>query len=246
MASKIIVDQLEKTGGALTALTLPTSNASASEFLQNNGSGVLSWAGVAAGLNSVEVFTASGTWTKPAGVTKIIVEVQAGGGAGSRHTTISNCSGGTGGGHVWAFLDVTNIDTATVVVGLGGTGVNLNVTGAAGGVSSFTKLAGSGSFTALSATGGNGGTIAYETSTAGVGGSGPATDCVVWVSGNSGGGLGTHMFGSDSKWGIGGPTAYSSYAQLPDAKGYGGGGGGAYSITAGNGSAGLVIVQEYK
>ena len=44
MASKIIVDQLEKTGGALTALTLPTGNASASEFLQNDGAGALSWA----------------------------------------------------------------------------------------------------------------------------------------------------------------------------------------------------------
>ena len=90
MASKIIVDQVQKSG--LTALTLPTGNASASEFLQNDGAGALSWASAAAGLNSVEVFTASGTWTKPAGVTKIIVEVQAGGGAGSRHTTISNCS----------------------------------------------------------------------------------------------------------------------------------------------------------
>jgi len=46
MASKIIVDQLEKTGGALTALTLPTGNASASQYLQNDGAGALSWATV--------------------------------------------------------------------------------------------------------------------------------------------------------------------------------------------------------
>ena len=46
MASKIIVDQLEKTGGSLTALTLPTSNASASQYLQNDGAGALSWATV--------------------------------------------------------------------------------------------------------------------------------------------------------------------------------------------------------
>ena len=49
MASKIIVDQLEKTGGTLTALTLPSSNASASEFLQNDGSGNLTWATPPAG-----------------------------------------------------------------------------------------------------------------------------------------------------------------------------------------------------
>ena len=47
MASKIIVDQLEKTGGTLTALTLPTGNASASQYLQNDGAGALSWATVA-------------------------------------------------------------------------------------------------------------------------------------------------------------------------------------------------------
>jgi hypothetical protein len=46
MASKIIVDQLEKTGGALTALTLPASNATANQYLQDNGSGVLSWSTV--------------------------------------------------------------------------------------------------------------------------------------------------------------------------------------------------------
>ena len=43
MASKIIVDQLEKTGGALTALTLPSANATANQVLQNDGSGNLSW-----------------------------------------------------------------------------------------------------------------------------------------------------------------------------------------------------------
>ena len=43
MASKIIVDQLEKTGGALTALTLPVANATANQHLKNDGAGALSW-----------------------------------------------------------------------------------------------------------------------------------------------------------------------------------------------------------
>ena len=43
MASKIIVDQLEKTGGALTALTLPVANATANQILKNDGAGALSW-----------------------------------------------------------------------------------------------------------------------------------------------------------------------------------------------------------
>tara|TARA_Y100000815_G_scaffold67686_1_gene56917 strand:+ start:88 stop:696 length:609 start_codon:yes stop_codon:yes gene_type:complete len=44
MASKIIVDQLEKTGGALTALTLPVANATANQYIKNDGAGALSWA----------------------------------------------------------------------------------------------------------------------------------------------------------------------------------------------------------
>jgi hypothetical protein len=44
MASKIIVDQLEKTGGALAALTLPVANATANQYIKNDGAGALSWA----------------------------------------------------------------------------------------------------------------------------------------------------------------------------------------------------------
>ena len=43
MASKIIVDQLEKTGGTLTALTLPSANGTANQYLKNDGSGGLGW-----------------------------------------------------------------------------------------------------------------------------------------------------------------------------------------------------------
>jgi len=43
MASKIIVDQLEKTGGALTALTLPVANATVGQYMKNDGAGVLGW-----------------------------------------------------------------------------------------------------------------------------------------------------------------------------------------------------------
>ena len=101
MASKIILDQIEKTGGSLTALTLPTSNASASEFLQNDGAGALSWASASAGFNSVQIFTSSGTWTRPAGITKVVIEVQgAGGGGGVAPTSYPEYTlGGSGGGY---------------------------------------------------------------------------------------------------------------------------------------------------
>jgi hypothetical protein len=49
MVAKLVLDQLEKTGGALTPLTLPVANATANQYLQNNGSGVMSWSTVTAG-----------------------------------------------------------------------------------------------------------------------------------------------------------------------------------------------------
>ena len=85
MASTLIVDQLQKTGGSTTALTLPTSNASADEFLQNDGAGALSWASAGGGFLGVVTYTGSGTYTPRAttngtagnegnaNVTKIIV-----------------------------------------------------------------------------------------------------------------------------------------------------------------------------
>jgi hypothetical protein len=42
MASKIIVDQLEKSG--YTTLTLPSANATANQYIKNDGTGSLSWA----------------------------------------------------------------------------------------------------------------------------------------------------------------------------------------------------------
>ena len=54
MASKIIVDQLEKTGGSLTALTLPSANATANQILKNDGAGNLSWAADSSG-NTIKV-----------------------------------------------------------------------------------------------------------------------------------------------------------------------------------------------
>ena len=48
MASKIIVDQLEKSG--FTTLTLPSANATANQILKNDGTGALSWSEDVSGL----------------------------------------------------------------------------------------------------------------------------------------------------------------------------------------------------
>lgn len=55
MASKIIVDQLEKTGGALAALTLPSANATANQVMENDGAGALSWVTPASAGNAIKV-----------------------------------------------------------------------------------------------------------------------------------------------------------------------------------------------
>tara|TARA_R110002167_G_scaffold356448_1_gene571253 strand:- start:342 stop:947 length:606 start_codon:yes stop_codon:yes gene_type:complete len=53
MASKIIVDQLEKSG--LTTLTLPLANATANQIIENDGAGALSWVTPASAGNTVKV-----------------------------------------------------------------------------------------------------------------------------------------------------------------------------------------------
>jgi hypothetical protein len=43
MASKIIVDQLQKTNLSLAALTLPVADATVGQYMKNDGAGVLGW-----------------------------------------------------------------------------------------------------------------------------------------------------------------------------------------------------------
>ena len=72
MVAKLVLDQLEKTGGALTALTLPVANATTNQVLKNDGAGALSWSTPAAAGNAVKIAylvdekadtTAGGTFT---------------------------------------------------------------------------------------------------------------------------------------------------------------------------------------
>lgn len=246
MASKIIVDQLQKTGGSTAALTLPTSNASANEFLQNDGAGALSWASAAAGFINMEVYTASGTWTKTDNnPTKIVVEVQGAGGSGSRHTASANVCSGAGGGYARKFLDVTDIDTVTVVVGAGGASqTSSDTAGIAGGLSSFIKATGSGSFTNIVGNGGTGGIISGW-GAGPIGGTGTGGDLNIQGGRGWMGGDGTN--GGGSFLGVQGVSTSYSTGVVLDGLGYGAGGGGAYTTAgSGVGAPGIVIVWEYK
>ncbi|HXG69981.1 MAG TPA: hypothetical protein VNJ04_05130 [Gemmatimonadaceae bacterium] len=137
---------------ALGNITLPSdgdarSAASVSAPLQALADGVKSNATRLE--RRLDIITASGTWTCPAGVTSVIVEGWGGGGSGGGGaagftSTISASSGGGGGGsglpavHV---LTVVPSTTYNVIIGGGGISRAAALDGADGSASSFGTLA---------------------------------------------------------------------------------------------------------
>lgn len=93
------------------------------------------------GTGNYQTFTASGTWTKPSGLTgNELVKVQAwgaGASGGSRATT-GGSSGGGGGAYVENFFRLSDLgSTETITIGAGGAGVSGNATGNNGGDTTF-------------------------------------------------------------------------------------------------------------
>jgi hypothetical protein len=97
-----------------------------------------------------QIFTSSGTWTAPTGVTTVGVTLLAGGGGGGG-TSATNTGGGGGGsgGAGMGWVTVTPGTTYAVTVGAAGTAGGAGAAGGAGGGSSFGTL--------ITATGGGGG-----------------------------------------------------------------------------------------
>ena len=242
MASEIKANKISPATG--TAFTLGDSGDTftipSGVTLTNNGSS----SGFDSGLASVQVFTSSGTWTKPTGITKVMVEVQGAGGSAMQSSTTENRLGGGGGGYVKKLIDVSSISTATITVGSGGAGASSLNTATAGGNSIWSD--GTNTLT------GSGGGAPTTGSTYNVGAGGAASGGDLNITGQGGGATGiSRQAGGNSFLGHGGTNVYTS-AQRPLADGVLGGGGAEYyytwpaGSTAASGGDGIVIVTEYK
>jgi hypothetical protein len=216
---------------------------------------------------SIQIFTSSGTWTKPAGVGSVRVVVIGGGGGGGGADgqgagTGGSSAGGGSGGYSESLIDVTAISSSTVTVGVGGGGG----LGAAGngdpggnsvwsdGANTLTGIGGAGAtgrtgsasnaqYSGHLGGGATGGDLNVSGGTS-EGGFGGGVTYANIRSGSGGGsflggeGLGVIGFG-DANAGIAGDTNSGS----------GGSGGATYGVatdaTGGAGADGIVIVYEY-
>lgn len=176
------------------------------------------------------VFDTAGThtWTKPAGVKKVLVEVVGGGGGGAGgYSGYYTGGGGGGGGYAKGVIDVSSVFSVAVTVGAGGTGCYwYETSNTAGGQSSF------GSY--VSATGGAAGRIDLTGAAGGIGSGG-----LINLRGGMGGVSGD-CHGGEAGGGFGSGGAKSTAGSL-----YGGGGGGSDGGNGAKGAPGVVIVWEY-
>ena len=209
-------------------------------------------------LKSFQIFTSgtAQTYTKPAGITSILVEVLGGGGAGGGCTaggagTVAVAGGGGAGGYARLWVP-SAAASYTYTVGAGGTSGGAGASGNAGGTTTF-------SASSLQATGGGG--ASATTSVANTGGG---------ISSGAAGGVGSNGDfncngergdkgiaivglvssgeGGSSIYGAGGAPVNVADGSAGLAYGSGGSGGSTGTTTnraGGAGSAGLIIVWEF-
>lgn len=210
--------------------------------------GVPTWAPVPSTASStVDYFIASttptSTWTKPAGLKYVVIEVIGGGGSGGNEAfTTAASAGGGAGGYCKRTLPAASLgSTETVTVGAGGAAqASSGATGNTGNTSSF------GSWCSSTGGTGGGGSTSSNNRAGGSGGTGSGGD--LNVPGNAGeGGSGTAA--ASAVPGIGGGSFFGGGAGGNAGNGSNGGGGsgiGAGSTGAGGaGGTGMVIINDY-
>ncbi len=215
------------------------------------------------------IITADTTWTKPANLVKIFVQLvgPGGGGGGSDTGASAAAGGGGGGGYVAGWLNNANLSaTEAIVIGLGGAGgTNTGGNGQYGSPVNTTFSTGS---SAMQGNGGGGGTgvttaVANINGQGGTSGSGVVQANVynsqLIIGGNGGEGFSFAVnyavpgFGAASFMGnISVTELASAGTDTAGAAGlnYGGGGAGAVSkdangVAGGNGAPGICIIDEW-
>ena len=182
---------------------------------------------------TTSIYTTSGTWICPAGVTTIQVEAWGGGGGGGGAANTNNYRGAGGGGGAYqkiVSLSVTPGQSYTVTIGSGGIAGTVSANGGSGGNSTlmlgaatlFTANSGSGGQTQTSATAPTAGTGGIGTFNGGDGFIGTTLS----GGGGGGGGAGTSSNGTTATTATGG------------AAGTGGSGTGGAGASCGGGSGG--------
>lgn len=218
---------------------LPSQSGNNGRVLGTNGTSPL-WQTAAqqGNITSMNVFTSSGTWTKPANVRYVHVQVIGGGGGGSGHGESGGC-----GGYAERIINVQSTSSVSVTVSGEVNGTYYAGGGDNGGTSSF------GSF--CSASGGYGANRNNQHS-GGLGGVGSGGDLNVY----GGGGESHHSRGGSAtvaKCYLGGGVAggwpqggnFSHNHQSHSSPGSGGAGAHYHGHRGSNGRPGMVIVTNY-
>jgi hypothetical protein len=184
------------------------------QLLQSNGASAPSWISISTGGRNMQVFGSSGSFTVPSGITKAVVTVVGGGGAGNKAGGLGSIRyDGAGGGFAKSYITtLVPSDVISITVGTGG-----STSGASGGTSSF------GSY--LSATGGGGASTTANSASPGVGtvsigtalrqGTGAVNEGIY----DTGTGLGGNIVSTFGNSGT--PTWTANSRNMPGTAGYG-------------------------
>ncbi|AOO12044.1 hypothetical protein Np200711_098 [Cyanophage S-RIM44] len=219
------------------ALPPTAGTANSGKFLKSSNGSSIGWESV--GPVSIRTYTSSGTWSRPAGVTKILVRLVGGGGAGS-----GVGESGAAGGYSERLLDVTSISSVSVTIGAGSSSsTTYSGRSGNGGTTSF------GSY--LSASGGAGANTSHQ-HCGGLPGIGSGGDINLYGGGGNGhsyygcGDGGTSFFGGSGA--VGHPQGGQYAHNNSESAGFGAGGGPGYhtSTQGAKGKGGVVVVYEFK
>jgi hypothetical protein len=216
---------------------------------------------------TLALLTTTGSFTVPAGITKIKVTAIGGGGGGAGGVLNSASGGGAGGGASIGVLSVTPGQVISYTIGAGGTAGALGAAGGTGGTTTFSTI---------SATGGTGGAIypggTNPSLTGVIGGVGSGGDinlrggrggCSNFITQNTNnaypasgdGGDGASEYGGKGAKGVARPSTNGSGGSLSgqnaDTNSYGAGGSGACvsattasaGTVGGTGAAGAIILE---